>query len=144
MALPDPQPGLVIKYAYLWRDEQLRLCEEGAKDRPCVVVLSLRTQGEKLIVSVAPITHRKPRDDEHAVEIPAESKKRLGLDAARSWIVTRELNEFFWPGPDVRAIGRVQGKRFAYGFVPRGVFAEVKAGILLHIRERALRVAKRT
>ena len=37
--LPDPIPGLVIRYAYLWRDKALRRREEGTKYRPAVVVL---------------------------------------------------------------------------------------------------------
>ena len=37
MALPEPRPGLVIRYAYLWRDQGLAGADEAAKDRPCVV-----------------------------------------------------------------------------------------------------------
>ena len=32
-------PGLVLRYSYLWRAEQLRGREEGVKDRPCAVVM---------------------------------------------------------------------------------------------------------
>jgi len=34
MALPDPQPGLVISYSYLWHHEHRAGREEGLKSRP--------------------------------------------------------------------------------------------------------------
>ena len=43
--LPDPIPGLVIRYAYLWRDEALRRREEGTKYRSAMVVLVATEDG---------------------------------------------------------------------------------------------------
>lgn len=103
MRSPDPQPGLVIRYAYLWRSQEELGREEGAKDRPCAIVLATRRGGDTLMVVVAPITHVPPRDPLGGVEIPAAVKARLKLDAARSWIITTEVNVFGWPGPDVPA-----------------------------------------
>jgi hypothetical protein len=40
MALPPPQPGQVIRYAYLWWNEARAGREDGAKDRPCGIVLT--------------------------------------------------------------------------------------------------------
>ena len=37
---PAPEPGLIIRYAYLWRSEAFQGEEEGRKDRPCAVVLA--------------------------------------------------------------------------------------------------------
>jgi hypothetical protein len=42
VALPEPVPGLVIGYAYLWRDEAPRGQDKGLKDRPCVIVLAVQ------------------------------------------------------------------------------------------------------
>ena len=42
MSLPAPQPGLVIRYAYLWAREHDRGAEDGAKDRPCAIVAARR------------------------------------------------------------------------------------------------------
>ena len=39
--IPDREPGLVIRYAYLWRSEHMRGLEEGRKDRPCAIVLAV-------------------------------------------------------------------------------------------------------
>lgn len=54
------------------------------------------------IVTVLPVTHSPPQTPEDAVEIPADTKRRLGLDEAPSWVVLTEANRFVWPGPDLR------------------------------------------
>ncbi|MGH8294414.1 MAG: hypothetical protein ACRETZ_02760 [Steroidobacteraceae bacterium] len=41
MSFPDPRPGLVIRYAYLWKREHDAGREEGSKGRPCAIVLSI-------------------------------------------------------------------------------------------------------
>ncbi len=144
MTVPDPQPGLVIRYSYLWRDEALRGLEDGLKDRPCVIVLAIRMRNADRVVTVAPITHTQPPSDNRAVEIPLETKRRLGLDSERSWIVTRDLNEFVWPGPDLRPIRPAKSKRFAYGFVPPKLFEIVRSAIKEHIRTRTIEISRRT
>lgn len=99
MALPTPEPGLVICYAYLWADQRQAGGEEGLKDRPCAIVIAVKDEDGDTLVYVAPITHSPP-SKASAIEIPAAVKRRLGLDAARSWIITDELNRFIWPGRD--------------------------------------------
>ncbi len=104
MALPDPHPGLVISYSYLWATEHGSGREEGIKDRPCAIVLARQTMGDHTLVSVVPITHSPPSDPAEAVEIPPTIKAHLGLDAMPSWIVISEVNDFIWPGPDLRHV----------------------------------------
>ena len=99
MALPTPVPGLVIRYAYLWRAEHLRGLEEGLKDRPCAVVLVVEDEDGRPTVTVVPVTHSPPYNASDAIEIPPATKRRLGLDDDRSWIVVSEANVFGWPGP---------------------------------------------
>ncbi len=41
MGIPAPEPGLVLNYAYLWHDEHRAGHEEGRKDPPSVIVLSV-------------------------------------------------------------------------------------------------------
>ena len=41
MTFPSPQPGLVIRYSYLWRREAAAGREEGVKDRPCAVIVAV-------------------------------------------------------------------------------------------------------
>ena len=123
VAIPDPSPGLVIRYAYLWKREADRRRTEGSKNRPGVVVLSVTTgkAGGKTVWA-APITHTRPNDPEEAVEIPMRTGTRLGLDENRSWIVISEVNRFTWPGPDLRL---VEPGRWAYGLLPAGLFRSV-------------------
>lgn len=145
MSLPNPTPGLVIRYSYLWRDERLRKLEEGAKDRPCLIVLSVRYESGATVVTVAPITSRFPSNDPHAVELSRNTKRRLGLDdAGPSWVVTHDLNEFSWPGPDIRPTGSGAPRRFAHGLVSSAVYYEVKNAVLKHIRTGTLSVGRRS
>ncbi len=129
MTLPDPEPGLVISYAYLWHHEHAAGREEGLKHRPCVIVLSVsRDPGGTTRVLVAPITHARPADPEIGIEIPARVKHHLGLDSQPSWVIVDELNEFAWPGFDLRPVPG-DARRVAFGFLPPRLFADIVAGI---------------
>ena len=124
MAIPAPEPGLVISYAYLWDREAQDGQEEGRKDRPCVIALAVqRRQDGGTWVTVLPVTHSPPRDAASAVEIPHAVKRQLGLDDARSWIVVSEGDRFVWPGYDLRKARG--GERYDYGFLPPRFFASV-------------------
>ena len=132
MALPEPKPGLVIRYAYLWDREAQRGRDEAAKDRPCAVVLASQKEGQATRVWVAPITHTAPQAGTSAVEIPAATKQRLGLDQERSWIITNEVNSFQWPGPDIRPVPtrrESEERRFVYGFLPQSLARSVIEGV---------------
>lgn len=117
---------MVIRYAYLWRSEHLRGLEEGAKDRPCAVLLTVAEAPSGQTVVVLPVTHTKPRDLAHAVEIPAATKRRLGLDDQRSWIVVTEANRFTWPGPDLRPLRAGDADSVVYGELPGDLFRKVR------------------
>jgi hypothetical protein len=105
MALPEPQPGLVISYSFLWSHEHRSGIEEGRKDRPCVIVLSVAVgESGETLVRVAPITHGVPENPALSVELPSAVKRNLGLDTERSWVILDEYNEFVWPGFDLRPI----------------------------------------
>jgi len=122
MAFPDPELGLVISYSYLWHHEHNAGREEGAKDRPCVIVLSVRRPTRDVVtVRVAPVTHRPPGNPHTAFELPAAVKRHLGLDTERSCVILDEVNEFAWPGYDLRPIGKSHD-RYAYGFLPPRLF----------------------
>jgi hypothetical protein len=61
-------------------------------------------------------------DARDAVEIPADTKARLGLDHERSWIVVNELNLFRWLGPDLRFITERNPSSIIYGRLPPRFF----------------------
>ena len=125
MAFPEPVPGLVIRYSYLWWREYERGQEEGAKDRPCAVVTSVANfQGNKA-VTVLPVTHVPPSDPASAVEIPHLTKQRLSLDDDRCWVVLTEANRFVWPGPDIRMRESGDPASVAYGLLPRSLAREI-------------------
>lgn len=144
MPLPEPQPGLVIRYAYLWRSEEQRGREDGSKDRPCAIVLTVKRDTDKTSVVVAPITHAPPADRRTALEIPAAVKARLRLDRERSWIITNEVNVFVWPGPDLRPIDpRDPAQGFAHGYLPRGLTKALIDTVREQIREGRAKLVRR-
>ncbi|MBF0335467.1 MAG: type II toxin-antitoxin system PemK/MazF family toxin [Alphaproteobacteria bacterium] len=144
MPFPTPRPGLVIGYAYLWLDEHRRGRLEGAKDRPCAIVLTTEDEAGEIVVTVAPITHSQPRDEKGAVEIPGPTKRRLGLDDERSWVVVTEVNQFVWAGPDLRPVSREQPARFDFGMLPPALFAQIRTVLIEHIRKRQTGLVPRT
>ena len=144
MSWPTPQPGLVIRYSYLWHTEAVTGQEDGVKDRPCAVVLALRDEEGRTRVYALPITHSAPAAVEDAVEIPALIKARLGLDGERSWVVVSEANVFAWPGPDLRPLPGQGLESAAYGFLPPGFFRVVRDKFLSVDRAMKATLVKRT
>jgi hypothetical protein len=144
VSFPEPHAGLVIRYSYLWKREQEEGREEGMKDRPCAVVLVVTDEDGEQEVLVLPITHTSPPNPDDAVEIPPATKKRLGLDADRSWIVITEANEFVWPGPDLRPISGRDASTIAYGPLPPRLFAQVRDKFLERDRREKSAHVKRT
>ena len=136
MALPKPEPGLVIPYAYLWRHEHRKGQEEGRKIRPVVIVLASSIQPDGAIrVTVAPITHTPPGKMGKAIVLPPRVKTALALDDDPSWIVLDEVNQFKWPGYDIRPVPGTPD-RFFYGFIPPRLFDAVIARIIALAAER--------
>nr|WP_244537806.1 hypothetical protein [Mesorhizobium sp. YR577] len=142
--MPDPREGLVLNYSYLWLSEHRKGLEEGSKDRPCAVVLTVANDEGRQIVTVLPVTHSPPKHAEDAVEIPTATKRRLGLDDQRSWIVLTEANEFNWPGPDLRPIIRSGSKSFSHGFLPYALYEKVRTGFIEATIKRRAATVNRT
>jgi hypothetical protein len=142
MPLPKPVPGLVIRYSYLWRQEFLEGREEGIKDRPCAIILVTETKDGDEIVSVLPITHSPPLDPALALEIPAATKRRLGLDGERSWIVLNEVNRFKWPGPDLRPIQN-DAASVSYGILPGDIYRMMRERFVALVEARLARKVDR-
>jgi mRNA-degrading endonuclease toxin of MazEF toxin-antitoxin module len=123
MPIPKPEPGMVINYSYLWHREHSQKMEEGRKDRPALIVLTVDKSALGMLVTVLPITHSEVRTGS-GLELPSSVKRHLGLDDHRSWVVVGEGNEFVWPGHDLRK--RKQTDRFEYGFLPPKLFDQIK------------------
>lgn len=127
MTLPDPVPGLVIRYSFLWSNERAQGQVEGSKDRPCAIVVSARKQQGNIQIIVAPITHRPPDEPTASLEIPYAVNRRLRLDAGRHWLRFDELNQSIWPGYDLR---KLPSGFYDYGMLPVDLFHRLVRGIL--------------
>jgi PemK-like, MazF-like toxin of type II toxin-antitoxin system len=142
VALPTPEPGLVLNYAYLWHDEHLAGQEEGRKNRPSVIVLcTRREEDQSLIVTVLPITHSTPQNPKSAIEIPLAIKHHLGLDDGRSWIMLTEGNDFPWPGYDLRKLPK--SNDYAFGFLTPRFFKQVQLALTAYLAMANLKSTKR-
>jgi hypothetical protein len=96
--------------------------------------MAVTREGQNTRVYVAPITHAPPMNKRHAIEIPAQTKARLKLDDAQSWIVTGEMNVFTWPGPDIRPANPAKPHEgIIFGYLPFKTARQVAESI----RERA-------
>jgi hypothetical protein len=142
MTFPAPQPGLVIRYSFLWSHEARAGAQEGSKDRPCAIVVaaSLDETGD-ITVLVAPITHAPPEEDD-SIPIPPPVAHSLDLDGERHWIRVDELNEFVWPGYDLRPIPGRPGA-YAYGMLPRALYDALRSAIQARWKRVRPRVQKR-
>jgi hypothetical protein len=141
---PEPREGLVIRYSYLWNREHQAGREEGIKERPCAIVLTVVDTGGKRRVLAAPVTHTPPTSPRDAVEIPAAIKRRLGLDSERSWIVIGEANRFTWPGPDLRTIPGRDLSTIVYGMLPPNFFEVVRSAFFARFTEMGVKTVPRS
>ena len=129
MALPEPQPGLVISFNYRWRREYEEGLEHGLYPRPCAIVLAVRQQaGEAPNVLVVPITTKPRSQPQRAVEIPPAVERHQGLEVEiGSWAIVDELNSFVWPGFDLAPDS--QG-RLSHGLLPPRLYDRIRQGVL--------------
>ena len=124
---PVPIPGLVIRYAYLWKRDADRGQIEGQKHRPCVVVLCVEEVDGEKVVTVAPITHSPPANPDQAIALTPATRRRLQLDEEKNWVMATEVNSFYWPGPDLMP---TPSGEYAYGELPGVVFEALVQKIL--------------
>lgn len=141
MPLPKPEPGLVIRYDYLWLGERAPVRISG-KERPACLVAALDDEADSKLVLILPITHSRPSGDTVGIEIPRTVAEHLGLDDARSWIVISEANVDFWPNA---GLAPVPGKRggYAYGFLPPALFENVRVGFVKLFEARRAKLVRR-
>ena len=128
MVLPEPKPGLVIRYDYLWTHEAAVGRDQG-KERPACLVAASDSAALPRFVVILPITHTPPGKDTIGVEIPAKVRQHIGLDDARSWVIVSEHNIDEWPNGGLAPLPGRRGV-FSYGFIPPSLFAQVKAKFL--------------
>lgn len=128
MALPEPKPGLVIRYDYLWSHAAAAGRDQG-KERPACLVAASDSSVRPRFVVILPITHSPPDDDTVGIEIPAKVRQALGLDDAPGWVIVSEYNVDEWPNGGLAPLPGRPGV-FSYGFIPPRLFAQVKEKFL--------------
>lgn len=128
MALPDPKPGMVIRYDYVWAHDEAAGRSQG-KDRPACLVAASDGFARPRYVVLLPITHSPPSMNTIGIEIPARVKAFLGLDDQPSWIIVSEHNIDEWPNGGLTPVPGGGGE-FSYGFIPPGLFSIVRARFL--------------
>ena len=128
MALPQPRPGLIFRYDYLWNHDFAAGRDHG-KERPACLIAAMDPGTSPRFVVILPITHTRPDKDTVGVEIPVRVREALGLDDAPSWVIVSEHNVDEWPNGGLAPLPGQPGV-FSYGFIPPGLFAQVKARFL--------------
>jgi hypothetical protein len=128
VALPEPKPGLVIRYDYLWNREAAAGRDQG-KDRPACLVAASDPSTNPRFVVILPITHSAPTDDTIAIAIPPRVRQMLGFDDEPCWVIISEHNIDEWPNGGLQPLPRRAGE-FSYGFIPPSLFAQIKTKFL--------------
>jgi len=141
MPLPSPEPGMVLRYDYLWSREALQ-GRQQSKDRPTCLVAAGESRSNPRFVVLLPITHSPPSGDTIGIEIPQKVKAALGLDDEASWVVISEYNVDEWPNA---GLAQIPGKPgiYSYGFLPPALFASVKRKFADLVREKRAGSVKR-
>lgn len=142
MKKPDPEVGLVIRYDYLWRNEAIKGHQDGAKDRPCAIVVARHEHtGNETHVLLAPITHTKPEKSQVALPIPTKVARHLGLDSDQSWIKLDELNAARWGDPGI--IPAQPGQKWEYGRLPNSLWQPAVEIVAEQARQRKVKIVDR-
>ena len=141
MALPEPKPGLVVRYDYLWSHEAAAGRDQG-KARPACLVAASDSLTRPRYVVLLPITHTPPGGDTVGIEIPARVKQAIGLDDAPSWVIVSEHNIDEWPNAGLSPVPGKPGV-FSYGFIPPGLFKQIKARFLELARRKMTDAVRR-
>lgn len=141
MSLPEPRPGLVIRYDYLWTREAAAGRDQG-KERPACLVAAADSAASPRFVVILPITHTRPDKGTIGIEIPEKVRVALELEDAPSWVIVSEHNVDEWPNGGLASLPGRPGV-FSYGFIPPGLFHQVKAEFLaLYEKGRSGRVRR--
>jgi hypothetical protein len=139
MEIPEPEPGLVVRYDYLWSKEAATGRMQG-KDRPACLVAATDRRTKPRYVVLLPITHSPPGANDTGIEIPASVRAALGLDDAPSWVIVSDHNVDEWPNGGLSPAP----KAFAYGFIPPKLFKDIKVKFLELIKARCSVAVRRT
>lgn len=122
--LPEPKPGMVINYEYLWARQHNKGWRRAEKIRPCAILAVIEDKDETTVY-VSPITHTAPYHPDESIQLSPQTNLRLGLDRpgqeCERWLMVNEVNKFTWPGNLVRAVPYSEPRDYVYGVLPECV-----------------------
>jgi hypothetical protein len=136
--IPEPVPGLIFRYGYLWLAEFRRGRTDPVKDRPACIVLrvaeaadfGLRVDDARAApigpgdVVILPITTQRPPTDQVAIELSPDEKALCRLDPrVPSWVIVSEFNADIWPNADLSLVPETG--EFFYGIARPGLLARI-------------------
>jgi hypothetical protein len=75
---------------------------------------------------------------------PDATKRRLGLDDARCWVVLTKANRFVWLGPDLVPSTPGDSSSVAYGLLPYALFENIRLAFIDALKARVTRTVPRT
>ena len=139
-----PEPGLVIRYDFLFHREQQQGRDSG-KDRPTAIVLALpQKSGSGHNVIVVPITHSPPSPTESAIPLSKAVARQMGLDDRPMWIKPRELNRFVWNEEQI-PFGMMPVKlgQWSYGHLPPNLFSQLREVVVAEIKASRASITSR-
>lgn len=124
MSLPDPRPGLVVGYDFLFREQADAGMENASKPHPAAIILVL-DENVQTRVSLVAISHSPPSPSEapYRLNLNPSECRAMGLDSADHWINLRDINSFDWPGYDL--VRSAPGGNYVYGNMPKSTFIRV-------------------
>ncbi len=139
---PEPQPGQIIRFDYLWKREEERGAMQGMKDRPCVVLAKTTCEhtGAEAVI-VCPITHSPPYEDQECVRISKKDSRQMGLSKSEQWVKTDEANVVPWSDP---GIIRATPTKWLFGRVPKYAFEAIRQSVLDCSKKQRLEMVNRS
>lgn len=135
----------MIRYDFLWKEEKQAGIEDGRKDRPCAIVLTMneKPDGTKDVLLCA-ITHSPPAKNEKAVEIPPKVARHLGLDHSRSWIKTDQINRIQWQkGLIPPGVTPARKGKWEFGMIPQALGKQTFTQVREKAKSRLLKTVDR-
>lgn len=128
MPLPKPEPGLVIGYEFLFREDEEAGLENANRPHPCAIIL-VTEDGPNQRVRLVAISHSPPSSNEskHYMQLTPEECRQIGLDSGNHWINLRDINSFDWPGYDLKPIA--SGKSYVFGKMRKHTFTRLVSAL---------------
>lgn len=141
----DPKPGLVIRYDFLWKEEEREGYSEGRKDRPCAIIVTTtpKDDGHRDVI-LCPITHSPPKIGESAVEIPYKMARHLKLDDEQCWIKTHQVNTVIWDKDHLPfGVTPAHKNQWAFGLLHKTLSMQAFNQVYDNNRKRTLKNVRR-